>query len=232
VDSVFLTKEEAAKVLGIHVVTVFRMIARGELRAIRRGRFIGVFEEDVLALQSAKSDNGQDRLAGVSIEPDVLARHQVELHTLRHEVNQLLRLVDARRDTLRGSNLEMIALYRTASDFSERGWSPYAEEVWVHNFLSLSSNNFRQLENATIDPHPWRPFMRLANTMLLRPYNHELREQLCAARDHVEQMVGVWFEMKGLSPRLLGRMLREDASPSQRLLTRLEKGQRRLAAIE
>ncbi len=56
--------------------------------------------------------------------------------------------------------------------------------------------------------------------MSLWPYDAELASRLAAGRDQVERLVGVWFELKGISQRRLGRMVR-NTRPKKRVLTTL-----------
>jgi len=66
--------------------------------------------------------------------------------------------------------------------------------------------------------------------MALRPYNTELSIQLSSAREHMQMMTSVWFEIKQISPRQLDAMLNREARPSKRLLNKLERRQKEYAA--
>lgn len=228
----FLTKAEAARVLGCSVRTVFYRIQRGELRPYPNGPRVDVLEEDVIAYRDSKRKTDGERALPFAINRQTLLRLDTEVRVLRHELNQVLRVLNIRRDPLRLSDLEASALYKTALGYVTDGWPPQIEEMWANYFLRFSTEHFDQVERITKDHHPWRPFLKLANTMQLRPYNTELSLQLSSGREHMQSMVSVWFEIKRISPRQLDAMLVKDARPSKRLLGVLERRQAKYAAKE
>ena len=157
-------------------------------------------------------------------------RHETELRILRRDLDQVLRVLNIRRETLKVSDLEMVHLYKTAQDYAANGWPPQVEETWATYFLRLHTDNFRQIEKQLKETHPWKAFLKLAITMLHKPYNTELSLQFSAGREHIEHMVSVWFEIKSISPRQLDHMLRHETRPSKRLLSSLERRQKKFAA--
>lgn len=226
----FLTKAEAAKVLGCSVRTIFAKIARGELRPVANGPTVGVLEEDVIAMRDSKRRQEGERVLPFAINRQTLMRLHNEVSVLRHDMNQVLRVLNIRREPLKASNLEITSLYKTATTYADEGWPPQVEETWVNYLLRLTTHHFSQIEAATKDRHPWRPFLRLISTMVLRPYNTELSIQLVSARDSIQTAVAVWFEIKHLPPRQLDAMLSKDGRPSKRLLGVLERRQQKFAA--
>lgn len=228
----FLTKAEAAQVLGCSVRTIFYKIQRGELRPVPQGPIVGVLEEDVIALRDSKLKTDGERALPFAINRQTLLRHDTEIRVLRRELDQVLRVLNIRREALKLSDLEAVSLYKIATDYSTAGWPPQVEEMWANYFLRLQVSHFSQIESAMKDNHPWRPFLRLVSTMTLRPYNTELALQLSAGREHMQSMVSVWFEIKRISPRQLDAMLLRESRPSKRLLGVLERRQQKLAAKE
>ena len=226
----FLTKREAAQVLGCHVRTVFEKIRRGELRPVPNGKRVDVLEEDVIALRDSKRKFDGERSLPFAINRQTIHRLDTEIRVLRQELNQVLRVMNIRRDPLKVSDLEIVSLYKTAVQYVAEGWPPQVEEAWATYFLRLSIDNFKQLERMTEDHHPWRPFLKLVNTMVLQPYNTELTIQLSSGRDNLQSMASVWFEVKRISPRRLDAMLVKDSRPNKRLLGILERRQAKYAA--
>jgi excisionase family DNA binding protein len=230
VGSRFLTKREAAQVLGCHVRTVFDKIKRGELRPVPNGRRVDVLEEDVIALRDSKRKSDGERALPFAINRQTILRLDTEIRILRHELDQVLRVLNIRREALKLSDLEATSLYQTAAGYVKDGWPPQVEEMWANYFLRFSVDHFRQVERITKDNHPWQPLLKLANTMALRPYNTELSLQLASGREHMQSMASVWFEIKRISPRQLDAMLVRAVKPDKRLLGVLERRQAKYAA--
>lgn len=226
----FLTKAEAAQVLGCSVRTVFYKIQRGELRPVPQGPIVGVMEEDVIALRDSKLKRDGERALPFAINRQTMMRHDTEIRVLRRELDQVLRVLNIRREALKVSDLEASMLFRTAAQYATEGWPPQIEETWAGYFLRFQVSHFSQVESITKDRHPWRPVLKLVSTMVLRPYNTELSLQLASGREHIQSMVSVWFEIKRISPRQLDAMLLREAKPNQRLLGILERRQKKYAA--
>lgn len=225
-----LTKKEAAQVLGCSLRTIFYKIQRGELRAVVDGPLVCVEEEDVIALRDMKRKSDGDKTRPFAINAQTLMRHDAEIRVLRQELDQVLRILNVRREPLKVSDLEITSLYKTAEQYASEGWPPQIEEMWASYFLRIQVSHFAQIESMTKDEHPWRPFLRLVKTMVLRPYNTELALQLASGRDHLQGMVTVWFEIRRIPPRRLDAMLRDEGNPNKRLLGVLERRQAKYAA--
>jgi excisionase family DNA binding protein len=225
-----LTKKEAAQVLGCSVRTVFYKIQRGELRPYSNGPMVCVSEEDVIALRDSKKKSDGERALPFAINRQTLLRHDTEIRTLRHELDQVLRVLNIRREPLRVSDIELVSLYKTATQYATEGWPPQIEETWASHFMRFQVHHLQALEGLTKDNHPWRPFLRLASTMALRPYNTELSLQLVSGRESLQSLTTVWFEINRLSPRQLDAMLMKEGKPGKRLLGVIERRQQKLAA--
>lgn len=226
----FLSKGEAAKILGCHVRTVFKLIERGELRPYAQGHLVGVSEEDVIALRDSKLKRVEERRLPFAINRQAMLRLHTEVRVLRQELDQVLRVLNIRREPLVLSDLEAEALYKTAHEYATEGWPPQIEEMWASHFLRLQVTHFNQIQHITKDRHPWRPFMKLASTMVLQPYNTELVIQLSSGREHLQSMVSVWFEVNQFSLRQLDAMFNREAKPNKRLLGILARRQQKLTA--
>lgn len=220
-EGTFLTKAQAGARLNVTARSVSTYIRQGFLRPVKRGNHVGVLEEDVLALLATWSSSK----SRIPLNSETVERFHAELRTLRREMDTVLRILNVRREPLSLTGPELVALYKTASSYSHQGWPPQAEEAWADYLLKLRPQHFSQIEKITNDKHPWRPFLRLAATMHVQPYNQELLLQLSSARDHLLEMAHIWFDMKSISLRALDRMVREDTKPSKVLLRRLSKAQ-------
>jgi hypothetical protein len=230
VGSRFLKKPEAAQMLGVHVRTIGVMIVRGALRPVREGRYVGVWEEDVIALRNDREKGDKERVLPFALNRETVLRHEREIRVLRHDMDQVLKVLHLRREELKVSDLEMSHLYKQAKEYAENGWPPQIEETWVGYFLRIRTDNFSQIERTEKEVHPWKPFLKLVSIMLAQPYNTELSLQLSAARDHIMYMTSVWFELKRISPRVLDGMVRRESRPNKRLLGVLCRRQKKLAA--
>jgi len=230
VGSRFLTKKEAAKVLGCSERTIFYKVQRGELRTVKNGHRVDILEEDVIALRDSQRKSDGEKALPFAINRQTLMRLHTENSILRRDVDQILRVLNIRKDPLRFTDLEITSLYQMANTYASDGWPPHVEETWAGYLQRIDAQHFGQIERMTKDSHPWRPFLRLASTMALRPYNTELSIQLSSAREHMQMMTSVWFEIKQISPRQLDAMLNREARPSKRLLNKLERRQKEYAA--
>jgi excisionase family DNA binding protein len=87
-ESVYLTRQEAAALMGVHERTVSRMIIRGELAARHaRNKRVLILREDVLAW---REHQGLPRLP----QPDRLERLSQEMQTLKTQLHSLEERVD------------------------------------------------------------------------------------------------------------------------------------------
>lgn len=216
----FITKEQAASVLGVSVRTVSRYIRKGILQAECRGRRMFVSEEDALHLKKGR----HDPLTSSSTK-DIIAKLNVDIQTLKAQMATITRILNVRYDPLNLTVPEYAHFYEAAEQMSVNGWSPHMEEIWADYFLRLRIDDLEKLESIVNDPHPWRHILRLATTMHLNPYRKELQETLAAGRNHIHQLAGIWCVLKEESPRTFDILLDRDAAPLKKLLRRLKKEQ-------
>lgn len=217
-SSKFISIEEAASRLGKSSRTVYRYATRGLFKTKPDGRHLRVCEDDLNTFQAGQ----RDALAS-PVERDVIMKLQADVQTLKMHLATVMRILNVRYEALALTAPEYDLLHQTASQLSTEGWSPMHEETWSEYLLRMKLEDLEGLERATKDPHPWRPFLRLATTMHLRPFNEELRDMFAAGRSNIHHLAGVWCVLKGDSPRTFDLLEKRDAAPLKKLLRRLQK---------
>jgi hypothetical protein len=81
------------------------------------------------------------------------------------------------------------------------------------------------MERITGDEHPWRPILKLAASMHLRPWNTRLRDLLGSGRSNVHQVAGMWSVLKERSQKEFHMLVDRDSAPSRKLIRKLAKDQ-------
>ncbi len=157
------------------------------------------------------------------LNKDIIMKQQAEIQTLKVQMSTVMRLLNIKYDAFTFTVPEYENLYRQAERMSTEGWSPFDEEMWADYFVRFRVEDFEKIEVATQDKHPWRPFLRLASTMHLNPWNKELTEQLGAGRNNIQQVAGIWCVLKEESPRIFDIMQERDAAPLKKLVRRMQK---------
>lgn len=219
-SSKFMTTKQAAKLLGVSMRTIYRYTAKGLLGYECEGRTLMVSEEDVVKLKKGRHD-----ILSSPLQRDIIVKLQAEVQALRTEMETVKRLLNLKYEKLDLTLPQYELLYRSAEQMSLEGWAPHAEEQWAEYFVRLKVEDLEKIELAVEDPHPWRPFLRLAATMHLNPYNRDLTELLAAGRTNIQQTAGIWCTLKGVTPRTFDVLQERDAAPLKKLVRRLKKDQ-------
>lgn len=217
-SSKYVTIEQAARLMGCHPRSIYRYARRGVVQTKCEGRHTFVLEEDVLAWKRGRRDPLSSEL-----KKDIVAKLQAEVQTLKTQMAACMRILNIRYDPLNLTVPEYENLYRSAEQLSVEGWSPHVEEMWAEYFVRLRVEDLEKIELGTSDKHPWRPFMRLAATMHVNPYNKELSDMLGAGRTNIQQVAGVWCVLKEESPRTFDILLERDATPLKKLVRRMQR---------
>jgi excisionase family DNA binding protein len=218
--SKYMTVEQAAAILSVSSRSIYRYVKRGVLRAQCEGRSVLILEEDLLNVKKGRHD-----ALSSPVKRDVISVLQAEVQTLRMQMATVMRILNIRYTPLNFTIPEYLNLYQSAQQLSTEGWAPQHEEIWSEYFVRLTVEDFEGIELASEDKHPWRPFLRLAITMHLSPYNKHLVETFAAGRTNVQQVAGVWCVLREESPRTFDLLQERDAKPIKKLVRRLQKHQ-------
>lgn len=217
-SSKWLTIQQAAKILDVHFRSVYRYANRGVFQTKCEGKNTFVLEDDVLNWKRGRRD-----LENSPLERDIVQKLMAEVQTLKTQMATVNRILNIRFDPLNFTVPEYEHLYRTAEQLSNYGWSPHEEEMWSEYFVRLRVEDFEKVEVATQDKHPWRPFLRLASSMHLTPYNCDLADMFAAGRMNVQQVAGVWCVLKEESPKTFDILKERDAQPLKKLMKRMQR---------
>lgn len=218
--SKYLTAEQAAAVLGVSKRSIYRYARRGLLRSQCDGRSVVFLEEDLKQIKKGRHD-----ALSSPVKRDIVAALQVQVQTLQMQVATIMRILNVRYSPLDMTVPEYLSLYKSAEEMSTQGWAPQHEELWSEYFVRITVDDLEGIEAASGDKHPWRPFLRLATTMHLSPYNRQLTDMLAAGRNNIQQVAGVWCVLREESPRAFDILQERDAAPLKKLVRRLQKYQ-------
>lgn len=211
-----LTLETAAEKLDVSPRTIYRYLRDGRLRAEYRDKRPYILAEDVEQLKKTWEEPTKTPISRDTI-PMLLAR----LQTLESEMAVVKRLLNISYEELNLSSREYKVLHEMAEVYSVEGWPPHAEEQWADTFLRIKLEDLEKMEAAVEDPHPWKPFLRLAATMHVNPYNASLRDQLGAGRNSIHAVAAIWCTLKGETPKTFDVLVQRDAAPFRKLMRRL-----------
>lgn len=215
-SSKWLTIQQAAKLLNVSDRSIYRYATRGIFQSKCEGKNTFVLEDDVLNWKKGRRD-----LLSQPLERDIVQKLMAEVQTLKTQVATCMRILNIRFDPFNFTIPEYEHLYRTADHLSTHGWSPHDEEMWAEYFVRFRVEDFEKIELATQDKHPWRPFLRLATSMHVNPYNTELSDMFAAGRTSLQQVAGVWCVIKEESPRTFDILKDRDATPLKKLMRRM-----------
>lgn len=207
----FMSKAEAAQVLGVHERTIYNYLRKGILRPVASGRTIGVSREDV-SRRVGDKNSPLPFTASKAFLSQLLAR----VTRLEQRVLTLEHILSVKRDPLRLSDAELLALHGAAEEYGKEGWPAPVEETWGSIFLRADTDHFERLEALTGDRHAWRPFYRLAAKMARRPRRPDNQDLLTAGRSKLREVVTIWCILHGESPSGTEQMLREAAGGGTR----------------
>ncbi len=221
-SSKWLTIKQASKIVGVCERSIYRYATRGifqtKTELIGKVKTTLILEDDVLNWKRGRRD-----LLSSPLQRDVIQKLLGEVQTLKTQVATCMRILNIRFDPLNFTVPEYEHLYRAAEQLSTQGWSPHEEEMWSEYFVRFRVEDFEKVELATQDKHPWRPFLRLASSMHVSPYNSDLTEVLGAGRTNLQQVAGVWCVLKEESPRTFDILKDRDAVPLKKLMRRMNR---------
>lgn len=217
----YITKREAAALLEVHSRTISRYMDRGLVRFEYREKVAYLVEEDVLRL-----DRGRKDPVGVPLNRDTFEAMRVEIDALRAQMAVVLKILNLQRMELNFQvPSEYKNLYDGANQLTAEGWPPHSEEQWSDVFLRLSIEDLEKIAGLVDDPHPWRPFLRLATSMHLRPWDKKLRETFAEGKKRIEQVAGMWCVLHGESSKNFDLLAKHHAAPFKPTLRRMKKAQ-------
>lgn len=216
----YITRLEAAELLGISGRSISRYMDKGLIRFEYRGKVAYLLEEDVLHL-----DKGRKDPASTPLNRHTFERMQVEIDALKAQMAVVLRILNLRHMELTLTSAEYKNLYEGANQLASEGWPPHIEEQWSDVFLRIRVEDLEKIEPLVGDPHPWRAFLRLATSMHLRPWDKNLREIFAEGRKRLEQVAGMWCVLRGESSKNFDMLSKHHASPFKPTMRRMKKSQ-------
>ena len=157
-----LTLEEAASVLQVTPRTLRTYIKQGALHATRipGSKRKVIAAADVYALREAKQGTA------LNVQK-TLALLQAKIQRLEARCSVLERILDAKDAPLAVDAAYGAKLYSLcAQQLAVSGWSTEEMSGWAEVFLRLQEEDLKVLNEATDDPKPWLPFLRLSVRMI------------------------------------------------------------------
>lgn len=221
-SSKWITIKQVAKILGVHQRSVYRYITKGVFQSkcetIAGVRQTFILEDDVLTWKRGRKD-----LLSSPLQKETIQKLLVEVQTLKTQMATCMRLLNISYVALDFTVPEYEHLYHAAEQLSTHGWSPHEEEMWAEYFVRFRVEDFEKVELATGDKHPWRPFLRLATSMQVNPFDISLGEILSAGRTNIQNLSGMWCVLKEESPKTLDILQERDAAPLKKLMKRMHR---------
>lgn len=215
-----MTKEAAARRLGVSLRHVFSLTRRGLLRttdlddtAVRR-----MDVERLCRLRENPAEHADDRN---------LMRLSARMTRLEKRLDVASRMLGLYQEPLELNAHELRSFMEMAAFNAHKGWAPHAEEMWADVFERLRLEDLEALEGLTGDEHPWRAFYRLCLTMHHAPFDEAIRERLVDGQQNLRDVATVWCHRKGITPRtatgIMKRTERLDGRTLRKFSRRLEK---------
>ena len=156
--------EGAAKHLGVSDRTVRKFIADGFLstRKVTGSRRKWLVPMEVEELRKDRIDFRE----GSRLTRKEFMRARARITKLEGQMQVVLRMLDAKSDPL-GMGLSYAKdLHRAClGQLQLASWDPAEIQNWVQVFLRISEEDFKTLREATEDPKPWVPYLRLCMAM-------------------------------------------------------------------
>jgi hypothetical protein len=216
----YITKEKAAEILDCSIKSVYRYAKRGLIRTKYEGKKFFVSEEDLHSLTKGRRD-----VMNSPYTRDVINMLVLDMQTVKTQMATVLRILNINYVPLGLSEHEYLNFYQSAIQMSTEGWSPHVEDQWADYFVRLKIEDLNSMERITGDEHPWRPILKLAASMHLRPWNTRLRDLLGSGRSNVHQVAGMWSVLKERSQKEFHMLVDRDSAPSRKLIRKLAKDQ-------
>lgn len=216
----YITKREAAALLDVSLNTIARYMSKGLVRFEYRSKVAYIPEEDLLRL-----DRGRKDPAGVPLNQFTFQAMRVEIDSLRAQMAVVLKILNLRHMELSYTPAEYKNLYDGVNQLSSEGWPPHLEEQYSDLFLRIRIEDLEKIEPLVEDPHPWRPFLRLATSMHLRPWDKNLREIFAEGKKRLEQVAGMWCVLRGESSKNFDMLTKYHAAPFKPTMRRMKKSQ-------
>lgn len=194
--------EKAAEILGVSPKTIHRHRQRGALRVGDQGWGSGVALDDVEALRRIGGEAGVDPDAGALIT----LKQSIDEQATR--LARLRWIMGGGTDRPALHSLERMALWEHARAGTGPGWPPHIEPSIADWLGRVRLTDLRAVSESGGDPHPWRPLLRLARTLLVAAYIVELRPTLAIAAERITQLAQHWCAAHGVGPRETHVLLR------------------------
>jgi len=189
-----ITRTRAAKILGVKPKTLESYIWKKYLTKIVMHGRIYVDRTEVEALRNGMN-NPVPEVSGI-----VINKLAAILKEQQKDIEVIKRVLDMYNEPLDMEDDSISALYRAAIDLRIESWPENWIEEWTNTILRMRCEDFFQLEKATTDEHPWKPFLKLMmiiQDVLRKNKEFERLEIANSARGHLDNLVKVWCEVKG-----------------------------------
>jgi excisionase family DNA binding protein len=159
-----LTIEEAAKHLGVSDRTVRKFIADGYLSTKRDtgSRRKWLLPAEVEELRKDRIDFRE----GARLTRKEFMKLRARLQRLEGHMEVVLRMLDSKSEPLRMDRAYAKSLHEACLGQLQRAkWDESELSSWSQIFLRVTEEDFKSLRDATEDPKPWVPFLRLCLAM-------------------------------------------------------------------
>lgn len=212
----YLSKEEAANILGKSTRTIFRYLDRGWLKPISRGGQVGATRASVYELKQEIDKEVNPYLVTIGML-------ESRLMVVEGRVSAMMRLLNLKNQTLTLTDPEALSLYNMVDHSAKNGWTPHNEEILIDTFMRLDESNMEQFEKLVGDDHPWRPFLMLAGTMRHAAFNRQLQTDIELAASHLNVLAQMWCRRKGETAKAFELLSVRDSAPLKKLINRMER---------
>ena len=190
-ESEFVSKAEAAKILGVNQRTIYRYILAGRLRMCPHGRHRGVRRSDLRQLQREREDPQP-----FAINQRLMARIGSQIRITRMELELCKEALNLRWKPLGLTGEQLVERHREAREHAA-ACPPERIPGWIEFLARLRHVDLETIEALTNDAQPWVPFFLLAAriepTMDQEIREPSLKKLLAAGREHVDMLVYAWI---------------------------------------
>jgi len=195
-----ITKEEAAKLLGVRPSTIGRYWRNGKLSYRLVGNRRRCIEAEVIHLKESRENITYERMR------DMIVRLQYQVAQLEKTIEIHSKKLNLRK-TVMFSDSDLEGLYTIAKEQAIKKVSADSAMSWSSALCSLGESDISRLKNLVNDPFPWNKFIGLIEVMAnnikrKRTYDEDISLQqafmeLGIAKDHIRRVGKIVFDAEG-----------------------------------
>jgi excisionase family DNA binding protein len=155
--------QNAARLLGLSVEEVRKLIRKGLLPSIKLNNQIYVSTNDVQAFREALDSDG-----AILTPNERMLVMSLKIKSLEARLDKVCKLLDVGTGVSLTvlTDAEMYKMYREACEaLSQESWGEGTMHKWCSIFLNITADQFQRLTSLSDNKHPWKVFVDLNKLM-------------------------------------------------------------------